>query len=370
MDFRKIHQDLDRGHLGRDAFLRAPVALAVIVFTDDDCVVVSSNPQFNLLLGGEPTTTLEGASIKKYLAVKNDRTFALLKSSERGLERSLEMLTESGQSITCLSQFAPMLTRDGAAPLFVMTLEDISARREAVTEMMRSAGEEQREDFVATLTHDLKTPIVGANMVLSALLDGTVGTLQEEQSKILGKLLTSNKALLKMIQNLVEVYKYESGNQSLLITEVDAIALTRFCLEDVKPLIANKSQVLEFELPQEPVTVYWDEYAIKRLLINLLANAIKFTPEKGLIKVSLQRDSEGWNFHIADTGSGIKTEDKSRLFQRFWQGKPGKRYAVGTGLGLYFCHSVAKAHGGSIAFESTEGKGTVFTVHLPERSNA
>jgi signal transduction histidine kinase len=227
-------------------------------------------------------------------------------------------------------------------------------------------GMQQREDFIATLTHDLKTPIVGANMVLTALLDGTVGELQPAQAEIIGKLRTSNQALLKMIQNLLEVYKYESGTESLRFDGANLADIVKFCADDVRPLTDSKRIVLDIFCSKPELLLICDEYAIKRVLINLLSNAVKFTPEGGHISVRAFEDSNLARVMVQDTGRGINADDRQKLFQRFWQGEPGRRYSAGTGLGLYFCYNVVKAHGGKIVCDSEPGQGTTFTIDLPK----
>jgi signal transduction histidine kinase len=224
----------------------------------------------------------------------------------------------------------------------------------------------QREDFIATLTHDLKTPIVGANLVLTALLDGTLGPLPPAQANLISKLRTSHQALLKMIQNLLEVYKYESGAQSLRFDGANMADIVKFCLEDVRPLVEHKKIGMDVSCSRDEMLLICDEYAIKRMLINLLGNAVKFTPESGRIAVSAEETDDNVLLTVRDSGRGMTPMERQQLFQRFWQGETGKRYAAGTGLGLYFCYNVVKAHGGSIACDSAVGIGTTFTITLPK----
>ena len=251
----------------------------------------------------------------------------------------------------------------GNALYGINIVEDISERKKAEL----SFGLEQREDFMATLTHDLKTPIVGANMVLGALIDGSLGPLNPMQEEIIGKLKTSNQALLKMIQNLLEVYRYEAGTEALYLKQIEISPLVQFCLDEVKPLADSKAQKLLAHLPETHCALQADEDALKRVLINVLGNAVKFTPERGTIEVEVERKDPNVIMRVKDTGMGISDQDQERLFQRFWQSDPGKRYAVGTGLGLYFCHRVLEAHHGKITCQSEPGRGTTFTIILPAR---
>jgi signal transduction histidine kinase len=168
-----------------------------------------------------------------------------------------------------------------------------------------------------------------------------------------------------MIHHLLEIYRYESGTP-LMVSEVDIVALIKSCLDELKPLLENKSQQIEFSFCSPRIELACDPHALQRVFINLLGNAIKFTPEKGVIKAEIEESALDVAVKIIDTGSGIDPQDQPRLFQRFWQGEPGKRYAAGTGLGLYFCSQVVKAHQGSIICETAPGAGSTFTTRLPK----
>jgi signal transduction histidine kinase len=363
LDIRQVHQNLKLEQLPFSAvFEQAPVALSVVAHgSDGELCMLAANRALRTLLGKDD---LAEGSLRPWLSDADyERLQAALQSG--ALPTSIELtLAPAQQQISCQLSCARLDGVDDSA--YILTFEDTTDRKEWEQRMMETAGIEQREDFIATLTHDLKTPIVGANMVLTALLDGTLGALSQQQSEIIGKLRTSNHALLKMIHNLLEVYKYESGPESLALEDVDLVDVIKFCAEDVKPLIENKSLFLRLNVPSCKVEAVCDRYAIQRVLVNLLGNAIKFTPTGGEIIVAVDDGEEEVCLKVTDTGSGINPRDQHRLFQRFWQGEPGRRYAAGTGLGLYFCRHVVRAHGGTINCESTPGAGSTFCVQLPK----
>lgn len=340
---------------------RAPVGIALIELLSDKSIACRfANPTFLQLCGKLPA-----AEPLKMSELFDEEAYARLQECFAAQDAcqyfELNTKSGSGRQVTCQVKVCAL-----SDPNFcVLTAEDVTRIAEAENQLLQSIALEQREDFVATLTHDLKTPIVGANMVLSAFLDGTLGKLNDEQTKIIGKLLTSNQALLKMIHNLLEIYRYESSS-ALLISDVDIVTLIKSCADELRPLLANKSQQIVYRCSRPQIELSCDPHAIQRVLINLLGNAIKFTPEQGSITAAVEDGDKEVVVKIIDTGSGIDPEDQPRLFQRFWQGEPGKRYAAGTGLGLYFCHQVVKAHHGSIVCESQPGSGSTFTVRLPK----
>lgn len=375
MDVRTLHQDLKLADSDFvRAFFCAPIGMAIVVPQPDGQMVIAAVNNALLSMLGLSTVhpdckTLPPGSIEldKFMPAFDYQQLLGWLTAERAQREprlELQFLRHDGSGLPC--QVGIGLMNMGEHHLFILTADDISSRKAAEQQMLEAAGVEQREDFIATLTHDLKTPIVGANMVLTVLLDGTVGELQREQAEIISKLRASNQALLKMIQNLLDVYKYGSGSQALMMSKVNADDLVKMCLDDLTSLIEEKSIQLDLRVNHRCQEIVCDSYAIQRVLSNLLSNAIKFSPEKGAITLELRDDDNNIIFDITDTGCGINIEDQRRLFQRFWQGQPGKRYAAGTGLGLYFCHHVVRAHGGTISCRSAPGEGTTFTVTLPK----
>jgi signal transduction histidine kinase len=355
MDIGQIHKDLapSAAQLA-EMFDKAPIGIALIERQSDEKFVCRyANAAFLQLWGnsGEGTTADVSGPLTGQWLDQLKLCFALPDNGQCYATKDLP-----DRAITCQIKVAKLTDPN----LFVLT-----ASESPDSQLGHSVAMEQREDFVATLTHDLKTPIVGANMVLSALLDGTLGKLNEQQGEIIAKLLTSNQALLKMIHHLLEIYRYESGTP-LMVSEVDIVGLLKSCLDELKPQLENKQQQIEFNFSSPTIELACDPHALLRVFINLLGNAIKFTPEKGVIKAEIEDRPQEVIVKIIDSGSGIDPQDQPRLFQRFWQGEPGKRYAAGTGLGLYFCSQVVKAHQGSITCETSPGSGSTFTARLPK----
>lgn len=238
-------------------------------------------------------------------------------------------------------------------------------RRQALENAKRLSVLEHREEFMATLTHDLKNPLLGANYLLEVLAEETRGKIAPEQTNILLQLRDSNKLLLSMIQNLIEVYRFEKDVSTIVPENTDLLNIACACLTDVAPIAQNRRIVLKSEIPKQIKNILADANAIRRVLQNLLDNALKFTPTGGEVTLKLQASNGFVVVEIIDTGPGISTEDQKKLFQRFVQGRAGKKYTPGTGLGLYLCKQIVDAHRGEIACISSEGAGTTFRVSLP-----
>jgi NtrC-family two-component system sensor histidine kinase KinB len=224
---------------------------------------------------------------------------------------------------------------------------------------------QQREDFVATLAHDMKIPLIGANRMLDLLLSSSLGRIEKNQAELLAKLRTNNESLLELIRKLLEVYRYEQGSKNLYLERFSVKALLQQCIAEMKAHAEGHNLTLKFEWDGTESWVQADSLELRRLFVNLLDNAIKFTPPGGAITVHLQSVKNEVKIEVQDTGIGIAAEDQRKLFQRFWQGEPGKKYPAGTGLGLYLSRRIVEAHKGRIWCKSAPGKGTTFSLALP-----
>ncbi len=225
--------------------------------------------------------------------------------------------------------------------------------------------------FIANMSHELRTPLNAIIGFTGALLMKLPGPLTPDQDKQLNTIRTSARHLLSLINDILDVAKIEAGKVTLQVERINCQDLAAQTADTLRPLAAQKGLALSVELPGEPIMVESDKRALTQVMINLINNAIKFT-DTGAIKVSLaQAMVEGKlavRFSVADTGVGIKSEDQPKLFQAFSQlDATSTRDAEGAGLGLYLCQNLANLLGGALSFTSEYGKGSVFTLTLPEK---
>mgnify|MGYP000184202009 CR=1 FL=1 len=224
---------------------------------------------------------------------------------------------------------------------------------------------EQREEFMATLTHDLKNQLIGANRILELMAQQAMGVVSSEQSDLLLQVRDNNKMLLSMIQNLIEVYRFEKDINAVILENTNLLLIVSSCIKDIAPIAENRAIRIKTDFSEHLREVRADASAIRRVMQNLLDNALKFTPSGGEISLLVHPTNGCISVKIGDTGPGISTEEQAKLFQRFSQGRVGKKYTPGTGLGLYLCKQIVDAHNGQITCSSEEGRGTVFCVTLP-----
>lgn len=226
----------------------------------------------------------------------------------------------------------------------------------------RESLRKQRDDFMETLAHDLKIPVLATIRAFDLLKTDTLGVMTPGQTAMIDTMHRNHTNLLELLQTLLQVLKYESQNSKLHIEEVDITATLAEICEELKPL-ADAAQ-MEFEMrAPEGAEIKCDRMAIRRLLTNLLSNAVKFSSTCSKISASIELKSNQTVIEISNHGLLIPCEEINKLFDQFWR---GHNNAAETGLGLYLCKQIASAHGGSInATSNPETFITTFTVVLP-----
>lgn len=240
---------------------------------------------------------------------------------------------------------------------YVCVVRDVSAQKEA---------QRLREDFIATLTHDLRTPLLAAIQTLKFFTEGKLGELTEKQNLLLTTMTQSNKDMLGLVNALLEVYKYESGTIPLTKTEFSPNDLVNQCCDEIESLAKSKNIELIRELDDaKDVEILADRNEIRRVMMNLLGNAVNYTDENGKISVKSTLNGADYMFSVKDNGIGIAHDDVTKMFKRFSQGTKNRR-SVSTGLGLYLSKQIIEAHGGKIWLESIQNKGSEFFFLLLE----
>lgn len=239
---------------------------------------------------------------------------------------------------------------------YVGVIRDISVQKET---------ERLREDFIATLTHDMRTPLMAAIQTLKFFLDGSLGKLDEKQTLLLSTMKKSNEDLLGLVNALLEVYRYEAGKLNLCKTDFSLNTLVNQVYREVEPLAEAKNIEFELNLQSDDLIINADRSEIRRVILNLCANAVKYTNHGGKVKIDVSEKEGDVIFSVTDNGNGIPAEDVPNMFKRFSQGTNKKR-STGTGLGLYLSRQIIEAHGGKIWLESKVNKGSQFSFLLTE----
>ena len=222
-----------------------------------------------------------------------------------------------------------------------------------------------RKEFVADVSHELKTPITSIMGYADTLLEGDY---DETRTKFLSVISTEARRMAKLVTDLLTLSRYDNKKITSEITSFDLGDLTKKCLEKFKFEIEKKEQSVECFVTASVPPVYADKYGIERVVLNILSNAIKYTPEHGTIKVYVGFVYNDAYIKVIDNGIGIPEEDLDRIFERFYRvDKARSRELGGTGLGLSIAKEILDQNKGSIDIKSEVGKGTEVVIRIPTK---
>ncbi|MBW4691144.1 MAG: PAS domain S-box protein [Lyngbya sp. HA4199-MV5] len=232
--------------------------------------------------------------------------------------------------------------------------------------LLSEAANRAKSEFLATMSHELRTPL-NAILGLSQLLEQQIfGTLNVKQTEYVSHIHSSGQHLLLLINDILDLAKVESGQDTLNLISINVLDLCSYCLTLVREQAYDRGLQLNSQFDHAVSTCMADERRLKQILINLLSNAIKFTP-KGTVSLIVQKRPHGTAFTIADTGIGIAADQLPLLFMPFSQlDSQLNRHYAGTGLGLALSRNLARLHGGDITVTSSLGSGSRFTLYLPD----
>ncbi|MDD3237290.1 MAG: hybrid sensor histidine kinase/response regulator [Candidatus Gastranaerophilales bacterium] len=326
-----------------------------IILTDKNFNIISQNHRYTMRSVQKACNFIE--------LIKEDNT-------ESNVSKINDFATQNEQNLTikinyhndvnghlipanaCISKiFSTLNTLDG----YLIIINDITQEVQ---------NQKQKETFIATLTHDLKTPIRAQIQALQLILNNKFGIVDGELASILNEILSSCKFMQHMTDNLLTKYKTQNGHMILTKEKKSIYDIIKKNSEQLKYLLEQKNQTVKIINETKFDELELDPLAIKRVLNNLIINASEYTPENGTITIKIEDDNDKLKVSVIDTGWGIPEEDKDTIFDEYIS--TAKRFRkVGYGLGLYICKKIIEEHNGNIYVNSEEGKGTEFVFTLP-----
>ncbi len=268
-------------------------------------------------------------------------------------------------------------------PSYLTSIRDITDRKQVEEQLLLTNTEPIRatrlkDEFLANMSHELRTPLNAILGMAESLQDEILGILNERQKKSVNTIERSGYHLLELINDILDLAKIEAGKLELHLQENIVQTICHDSLTFVRQLALKKNIRLLTQIPSNPISICVDELRIRQALINLLTNAVKFTPEDGSITLEVQTlhiphlDTQNnspqdfIDFSVIDTGIGIDQQDIGRLFQTFVQiDSDLNRKYTGTGLGLSLVKRIAELHHGTVFLESKVNEGSKFTIRLP-----
>ncbi len=250
---------------------------------------------------------------------------------------------------------------------------ELQEKNRQIEESYRSLKELDRlkSNFLATMSHELRTPLTSVIGYSEMMLEGLGGPLTSEQREYLGIIMEKGESLLQLISSILDISKIEAGRLKLVIQDVDLGQVMRDAVATVAPLARKKGLTVAL-VPGSPPRVHCDREKIRQCLINLVNNAVKFTPAGGTVTLAAAPLSgDRVSLQVTDNGIGIAPDHLPRVFDVFYQvdGSATREHG-GAGLGLAIVKSYVEAHGGEVTVQSAVGQGTTFTLVLPLRTVA
>ncbi len=310
-----------------------------ILFVRQDGIVESANRRATEMLGGQTLV---------------DRALAEVVPGADGGRTEGDLVLGGGARVL---RWAARPARNAAGEVvgFTLTLRDVTEERE-VSQM--------KSDFVSFVTHQLRTPLSGIRWMLE--LAQEEGELPPSAAGYVGDAKAASERLIGLVNELLDVARLEQGKLAVHRERVDVPALTRELVEGLRVLVDEKSHALTLTVEDGVHEVVADPQLLRQVLLNLVSNAIKYTPSPGTIGIAIGRRGPTVAWEIRDNGIGIPRESQRRLFEKFFRAENTAALETeGTGLGLYLVRLILEQFGGRVWCESEEGKGSTFTIVLP-----
>jgi len=284
-------------------------------------------------------------------------------------EHEWTYIRKDGTRLTVLLSVTALRDRDGLITGFLGIASDITERKKAEEVILRAKEEAERtskfkDQFLSTMSHELRTPLNAVLGFSELLADDHYGPLNDKQRRYVGHIHSGGQHLLKLINDILDLSKIEAGRLELAIEEVPVAAAFAEVLSALRPLAEKKSQSVVQECI-EKLAVRADSMRFKQILMNLLGNAIKFTPEGGRIELAAHSVDSKVRVEVRDTGPGIPPEEQKRIFESFYRLRQSGQAPEGTGLGLAITQRLVELHGGELNMESLPGQGSCFFFSLP-----
>lgn len=292
--------------------------------------------------------------------------------ASRGQLESFEL--EDGKGCFYRARVTPYRTEEEGVAGMVYVIRDVTEEKAIIRleEEKRQLEElnHLKNRFMASVTHELKTPLNAIIGFSELLISGTYGEVNEKQRKYLQNIHVSGKHLLSLINDILDYTKAQAGHLSLQLEDTDTESLLTSTLDLMRSEAAGRGIELSMRTEDPPARITVDPRRLRQIILNLLSNALKFTPPGGSVLLRASCAESDLLVEVSDTGIGIMPEDQGKLFIEFSQVGEPSHTVGGTGLGLALCKQLVELHGGRIWLSSEPGKGTTFSFTIPARPAA
>lgn len=254
---------------------------------------------------------------------------------------------------------------DQTKPGIILIFRDLTPSRELAKLRVLN---EMKSEFVSTVSHELRTPLTAIKGSIGLMAEGRTGAMSPIQQEMVSLVKRNTDRLARMIDDLLELTRAETGRMKIVPKFISLRETVKEVFDLLGQQAAMQSLELRTEIPSKFSTIYFDPDKLQQVLINLVGNALKFTPEDGSITVRASETNQYWQLIVQDTGIGIPTEELPKIFDAYHQVRHPQRENVfkGFGLGLPITKRIIEAHSGKIWVHSQVGKGSTFTFRIPK----
>lgn len=345
----------------------------MVVISDPEGIALYANPATEKITGyaaeetiGKKCGLLWGGHMEKAYYQKMWQT---IKEDKKPFVSRIKNKRKNGETYDAAIAISPVLDQKGNILFFVDTSRDITKEIEI---------DKAKTEFVSLASHQLRTPLSTINWYTEMLLSGDAGVVNENQKKYLEEAYHASKRMVDLVNSLLNVSRLEMGTFIVEPEPTDMLVLARSVVDELKLLIDQKKISFKLTHADNLPKIQADPKLLRMVLSNLLSNSVKYTPEKGEVKMDFRLVKSGEEIGnklipadsllcaVSDTGYGIPENQKDKIFTKLFRAdNVREKDAEGTGLGLYIVKSIIDHSGGLIWFESSEGKGTTFYVILP-----
>jgi len=313
------------------------------------------------------------------VAAQFETAFTAVQAGDRVEQFDYSLPSENGE-VWFNAKVSPLKAPEGGFAGVTIVARDVTARKVSeegfrLASLAANAASRAKSDLLAGMSHELRTPLTAVIGYAEILAAEYFGTLNERQAQQVQIILQASRHLLDLINDILDISKIESGKTELELSSVRVSAVVVLTVDLLKETASRRKVRVITRIPDDltALQVPADERRVKQVLVNLVSNALKFTPEGGSVEVAMRRRDDALAVSVTDTGIGIPREELERIFDSFYQirGRPSAARVQGSGLGLSLAKQIVELHGGRIWAESEgDGKGSCLTFTLPLGSAA
>lgn len=340
-----------------------------LIVTDKEGKIILVNPSAESMVGMKDKNLLDREFSEAVVLINQKTEEKIEKANSPVTEAlnkkakiSLDVLIKSARDRIVGMIVTPYIINDEVAGT-VIALRDVTKEKEI---------DKAKSEFVSLASHQLRTPLSTIGWYTETLLSEELGPLTKKQKEYLTEAQTANKRMIRLVNALLNVSRIEMETLTVDPEDLDVTDTAEIVLKDLAPGIQRKKLKIVKNYEGGLPRAYTDQKLLQVLFLNLLSNAVRYTPEKGKIEVSIGLDPKNKNnftIEISDTGFGIPEEEQDQIFQKLFRATNAREKSTdGTGLGLYLVKSIVDRIGGSVYFKSELNKGTTFFISMPIRS--